>query len=78
MFNKTQRNKGYYRALRQNRKIINKRARKLDRQIAELTGETSKYSNSKDKINDTIRRFKEANFWGRFKFLFTHNIKSLA
>ena len=69
---------GYYSALRQNRKILNKRLRKLDLEIFELTGERKKYQNSTESINSIIGDIKNANLWKRLKYFITGNVKTLA
>ena len=76
---------GYYAALRQNRKILNKRLNNLDAEMDLLTGqknrihsEANKLAASKDSIKSIIKTVKKAGLWKRFLYFFTGDVKSLA
>jgi hypothetical protein len=68
---------GYYAALRQNRKIVNKRINKLDQEIDLLTGQKNKHHKSTETINSIIKNVKEAGLWKRLKYMFSGNVKTL-
>ncbi len=79
-----QERRGYYDALRQKRKTLNKRLNKIDKELDLLTGqknrvnsEANKLSNTKDTIQSIIKTVKNAGFWKRFKYLFSGDVKSL-
>ena len=80
-----QERRGYYDALRQNRKILNKRLNKLDAEIDLLTGqknrvhsEANQLTDSRDSINSIIKTVKEAGWWKRFIYFFSGDVKTLS
>ena len=80
-----QERRGYYDALRQNRKILNKRLNKIDKEMDLLTGqknrvhsEANQLATTKDSIKSVIKTVKEAGLWKRFLYFFSGDVKSLA
>lgn len=77
MYEKRQRNKGYYRALKQNRKILNKRIRALDIERDLLSGQKNMYSKSTGALKNLIEAVKKAGFLTRLHFLFSGKVETL-
>lgn len=68
---------GTYRALRQNRKIINKRLRKLDSAIAGEISEKQIAETIKGHYQDIIHNMTVAGFFKRLRYAFTGDLNIL-
>lgn len=77
MYAQKQQRPGYYAALRQNRKILNKRLRHMERMAAVLNDAKISYSKTEDDLLDRINTLKSATLWKRFMYFVTSDITRL-
>lgn len=77
MYNKLKRNKGYYRALRQNRKILNRRLKLLDLEIEQHLTADQQLTKTRKSLLAKINLIQNATIFSRFKYFFTGRLKSL-
>lgn len=77
MYAQKQQRPGYYAALRQNRKIMNKRLRHMERMAAILDDAKISYSRTEDDLLNKINALKSATLWKRFLYMVTGDIKRL-
>jgi hypothetical protein len=68
---------GYYRALRQNRKILNRKLRKLGFEIDENLSQRESLKQASTSIRQKINNLNSAGFWKRLKYSFTGDMKYL-
>jgi len=71
MKNLQERNRGYYRALRQNRRVLNRQLRRMDIAIDDNKTAQEAATSLYNAYNRRVKAFDGAGFWKRFKYLFS-------
>jgi len=69
--------KGYYRGLRRNRKVLNRRLRKLDAMTNALAGSREKYWATEGELSGMIAILKGATLLRRLRYAMSGNLRHL-
>ena len=77
MYRIKQQQPGYYRALRQNRRVLNRRLKKLDMSTDENMTQSEALRSASSQMVQRWKTVNEASFWNRLKYAITGDIASL-